>query len=306
MKCKDAIEHFKRTDEIFKLLDQKMNVVEEIVNTMEVFHVIMIEMQRRGTTLSDFYGFWLIIKMNLEECQKKPHHTNLVDYLLECMENRKSQLIDQPIMLAAIFLDPRYRHKIINDPDKTRAAKLQICKIWEKIQFNKNNSTVSIPAEEQVEIQPSTQHKRTQTMTSLYSKLDQDFTADGIQRPVITNEPKQGTEPNYTKEKHEILLALDKFNPPRLKPDCSVLEFWRDETKGESSFHEIGQVAFVTYGIPPSEVDTERDMSKLAIIFSERRSQLDEHLLERILLIHLNKDLFLKVKEEQLAAVKIT
>lgn len=177
--------------------------------------------------------------------------------------------------------------------------------MWEKIKVIKNGSICvanAIPEHNPPEeLNPA---KRTETMISLFSKLNENFCAQGVEQVFIPNQPQKKTEPNYLKENYGILLDLEKFDPKRLSPEESVLEFWRNETKGDSIFHEIGEVAFVIYAISPLEVETERDMSKLGVIFSDRRNQLNEDILEDILLIHLNKDLFYKVKERELASIE--
>lgn len=60
----------------------------------------------------------------------------------------------------------------------------------------------------------------------------------------------------------------------------------------------------VVYGIPPTEVQIERDFSALNFVFSNRRCMIQEERLEDIMVIHLNPDLFYEVKEEELIALK--
>lgn len=301
LECEQAINFYKEKIAAVKLLHDKLDVIKDIVSTMEVFLTITIEIQRPTVTLSDFFGFWLILELKINESKSEDHVTQMADYLHTAMERRKSKLLESEVMLAAIWLDPRYRHKILHDSNKVRKAKLTISNIWEKIKFNKNRQNrVLIPS---VPV-PVPAAKPKLTLQSLYSQLDDEFNADGVPSVETLMEPQMQSQPNYSKNKSEVLLDMDKFDPPRMKPSESVVEFWLKTKEGTNYFQELAVVAFVIMAICPSEVQTERDMSKLAFIFDEGRASLNEDLLEHIILIHLNKDLFYKVKEELIASVK--
>lgn len=67
---------------------------------------------------------------------------------------------------------------------------------------------------------------------------------------------------------------------------------------------QLHKLAMVVFGVPPTEVQIERDFSLLNFVFSNRRCMLQQERLEDIMVIHLNPDLFYEVKEEQLIAFK--
>lgn len=54
------------------------------------------------------------------------------------------------------------------------------------------------------------------------------------------------------------------------------------------------------YSLPPTQVKIEQNFSSVGHVFTERRYRLSPEHLEAILLIHLNKELFAAVKQEQL------
>lgn len=60
------------------------------------------------------------------------------------------------------------------------------------------------------------------------------------------------------------------------------------------------KLAKVIAAIPPTEVQIERDFSKLNFVFSNRRCSLTEDKLEDIMIIYLNDELFQQVKEDEL------
>lgn len=58
------------------------------------------------------------------------------------------------------------------------------------------------------------------------------------------------------------------------------------------------------FSIAPTEVKIERDFSCLKRILTDQRYNLSQEQLEAILLIHLNKEVFYKVRDEQLANLR--
>lgn len=63
-------------------------------------------MQNENFTLSDLYGAWLKIEIQLKSIQAT--HTNLVDNLSKSFDKYKGQLFLNPLMVAAAYLDPRF------------------------------------------------------------------------------------------------------------------------------------------------------------------------------------------------------
>lgn len=120
-----------------QLLLKKLAIVKEVVHVLGVFERITKVLQRNDATVSDFYGYWQILDMKLKQYVRKPNKTKLAEKLLAEMKNRKNDLFENPAMLAAIYLDPRYRHDIENDDDKVRAAKMIIAKLWQRLQMVK-------------------------------------------------------------------------------------------------------------------------------------------------------------------------
>lgn len=60
------------------------------------------------------------------------------------------------------------------------------------------------------------------------------------------------------------------------------------------------ELARCIFAIPPTEVEIEKNFSNLNFIFTQRRQHLSEDHLDAILQIHLKKDLFFILNEEEL------
>lgn len=111
-------------------------------------------------------------------------------------------------------------------------------------------------------------------------------------------EPNKNTELHDRMEHLGIEEELDMFQPDILSPEKSVLDFWESFKRSSPLLYNV---AMAIFSIPPTEVQIERDFSSLNHILSDRRYRLSAELLEAILLIHLNKDLFHQIKKDELA-----
>lgn len=137
MKCRNVIEHFSKTNKSCKLLLRKLNASEEMKDVLHVPYLTTVLLQKNDFTLSDFYGCFQIIEITLKRMIDSPQRkiTNLAQRLMECIYNRKSKLIDTPLMICAIFLDPRYKCTIESNHEKVQLAKMTIERIWNRMKL---------------------------------------------------------------------------------------------------------------------------------------------------------------------------
>lgn len=117
----------------------------------------------------------------------------MADYSHTAMDRRKSKLLESEVMVAAIWLDPRYRHKMLHDSNKFRKSKV-ISNIWEKIKFNKNHQTTE--EQNRVPILPVPVTKPKVTLQS-----DDEFNADRVSYVKNPIEPQMQSQPKYSKDK---------------------------------------------------------------------------------------------------------
>lgn len=95
IKCQEAIDFYRETEPNFEYFYQERGVIKDIVTTMEAFLIITIEIQRPTTTLSDFFGFWLILELEMKSMKNKTDRaTQMAENLCKAMENRKNKLLD--------------------------------------------------------------------------------------------------------------------------------------------------------------------------------------------------------------------
>lgn len=99
----------------------------------------------------------------------------------------------------------------------------------------------------------------------------------------------------------DISSEIDAFDPEWLPMEHSFMKFWQDS---KDKYPELYKLAMTIYSIPPTEVQIERDFSVLDRILTKLRMKLSAEMIEAILMINLNQDLFSLVRDEKMTDLK--
>lgn len=286
--CKSALVYL--ADNNYKaaeLLLQKWTNVKEIVMILNIPYKATIALQKQNLTLSDAFGIWLKIKLHLDSAViKRLCATNLVNSLINALNFRQQTIINNPAMLGAIYLDPRYRTQILNDESIKQVAVQTLSNLWHRLNcFGERNETINNCSNESSGLNTSIDFDNIEILDAYLS------------RSYHVNR----AEPSST-QTLSIEQELELFQPEIMKPsEIDILSFWESEKERNKNLH---QLAMVIYAIPPSETQIERDFSALEFIFSQRRQQLSEEILESILAIHLNPDIFYDITNDKLKEIE--
>lgn len=283
-KNKVAIEYFaQKGDKLFELILKKWKTLKEMIVVLQIANNATIALQNPRLTLSDAFGIWMKMKIHLDACAVQTmFKTKLAKYLSESLEERQNAIFKVPQMELSLFLDPRYRSYILKDRDAVDRAKAAATKIWLCIHGLNQNENVSNRSNNSID-------------------LNFQFDANGaLAKFLERGENAESIVPMET-EHLSIEDEIEMFQPNSLPPEKSVLDFW--ETM-KHSYPSLYIVAMAIYSISPTQVKIEQNFSSLSHILTNRRHRLSPETLQSILLIHLNKDLFYEIKEEEIAKLR--
>lgn len=147
-------------------------------------------MQRVGYGLADFFVSWLRIGKNLERANTGDTLTNLAFELFDKLDSRKKQLFDTPSMLAAIYLDPRVKHKL--NKEQIECASLYLKKILD----------------------------RQQQLSQTPQEISPNNTLDELNEEIQSPEPDSGAQ---------LIAALADYDKvPHANFKNKVIDFWKD------------------------------------------------------------------------------
>lgn len=286
--CFPIIKHFEEKEKSCHLLLKKWHIIEEMVRVLKPFYQATVVLQKEDFTLSDLYTTWIYVQAKMEKYIRKKCYTSLSKLLLDAMNKRKIQLIENPAMTCALILDPRFCSEL-NIQQKASATSKLLC-LWERIKNFHHEKAFN--ASSHVALNDSE------------SSSDDDITIPNTTyMNVYVNKKKQGCIENsnidsFSSTLDEVHAQIQRFISTQHEiTDANIIHFWNCN---EKAFPELFELSKVIFAIAPTQAIVERSFSTLSYVFNDYRSQLSQNLLEDILTICLNKDLFEIVNEEDL------
>lgn len=276
--CDYIITFFSNRDKLCKLLLTKIPIVEELVEILEIFYEATMVSQKADFTLSDFYKCWVVVQLKLKSRTVKPTKTNLGSYLLKSLMKREHQIIDNSLMRCAMLLDPRFCDEIIDN--QLADTKDLLVNIWNQMKAFRNHVDAA-------ELTPEVAEKSS--------------SADIFAQYIRNKLKKRNEDLNSTITDDEVLTSIDLFVKDEAlqttDDSWSIFKFWAEK---KTKYPVLYELAMVIHAIAPTQVTVERNFSVLAYIFNSRRSNLLPKLLEDILMIVLNADLFEILNQENI------
>lgn len=257
-------------------------MLREIVHILAIPYKATIELQRYDLSLSDAYGSWLKMELHLKNKQRRATRTGLENKLLVALSERKNRhrIFKNPLMKAALYLDPRFRRLITISHEDTDEAKETLRSISNRL----------IVLSEGRLSDNMNQSNESDDSFDAQKEFDRYFNR---------------TAPVDSNIQSDFEAVLDSYDPPPMKIDASLLKYWHDSYDQQHS-KLLFDVAMAILAVPPTEVAIERDFSHLKIILSDLRTNLSPQTLENILTINLNKDLYLQINENDVNELEKT
>lgn len=267
-------------EKICKLVMQKWEALKEIVSCLKVLYQATIVIQKEDFKLSDFYATWIYIDVKLKKNLQKQNITNLSKHLIEMLEKRKPQIIMNPAVISALALDPRFCYKL--DDIQKEIAITNLLNLWNRLKHD------TLSAE-------------SLTLNDTNNSSDEDITIGDT--TILSNFIKRlESQKSTVIQTFEIREALSSFMTREHEvPNGTILDFWLLK---KNEYPELYELAEIIMAISPTQAVVERAFSALSYTFNSRRNSLSEQMIDDILLISLNKDLFYANNEKDLASCK--
>lgn len=265
LKMKDIIIKLAENNEFghkFETSESFWSKVREIVDVLTSAYKFTIDMQRVGYGLSELYIGWLRVKLNLKRMLNTEQQFNLVTKLNEAMDWRAASLFNSPLMLCAIYLDPRISFKL-SDEQKATAA-MDLLEIHERLMASELNTEKENHANDTLdEIQAEYQAERNEDLFGRTSVL-----------------------------KEMAIFETEKISDIK----SGVMDFWENNTH---KYPLLRALADILHAVPSNQCRTEASFSSLSYIRNKYRMSMLPKNTSNVLLVRLNKDIFYELREER-------
>lgn len=233
------------------LTETEWNELDCCISTLKPFKMYSTKLQNECSTLSDFFGYWMSLKISLAN-----KSDNLSTNLLKQMDSRHDVLINNPALVAAVYLDPRYQRALKSQKELAIETLLSIHRKIKNL----------APVQEDEATMNESDNSLDDLKTNLLHYLN---ACSGTTR-------QQQTQDIETK-----LRSFNMTEPIK----SSVIEFWN---KQKDQFVELFEIASVLMAIPPTQSTVERSFSAFGLVLTHRRTNLGDEILEDILLVRFN------------------
>lgn len=268
-------------EKVCQMVLYKWNELKEIVSCLKVLYQATIAMQKEDFKLSDFYATWLYIMEKLREKLKRGNITNLANHLLEMLERRTPQLLENPAVISALALDPRFCNDL--DDDQKKTAITSLTDLWERLMQQ------DLPSIETI------------TLDDAENSSDEDITIANT--TILSKFKRNDGQTLANRNSFDIRSAISLFMAESHDiPEITILEFW---ILNKVKYPELYSLAEIILAISPTQAVVERSFSVLSYIFNSYRNRLSEEMIDDISIISLNKDLFYAINEKDLNSLML-
>lgn len=254
----------------FCLTSEEWISVKHIESILSHFAKQTTRMQKETISLSDFFGAWARIKMELSKYRNDTLASNL---LLE-MNKRETVLFNNDVLNAAVFLDPRFQQFM--PADKKDAAIIFLSKLHKRIESIQHSPNGATNAENSCE-----PDEFEEFLNGIYGSNDADNNSA---------ETHADNDASNERASNDINTILKKFGSSKHEPmKSSIFDYWNNNMNVRP---EVRRLAFVVHSVPPTQTTVERSFSAMALILTHLRTTLSDRNLENILLVRLNAEIF--------------
>lgn len=243
----------------FLLSVDEWKLVSAICSILEPFNRYTKLLQSATCTLSDFYGYYTALNLKLE---KNDHEFALL--LLAELQKFQSTLMENPLLVSAVYMDPRFQRGL--SKDMRDLAVHTLITIHSKMEKMNNKSTI---------VTDSLDSGKDSSLEELDSYL---------------NSCEGHVEENRTPPESTIKSDLENFFGTRMPLSENVLQYWsmRNDT--------LSPLAQAILSSSPTQTAVERAFFALRILLTCRRTCLADKILQETLIIRLNPALYYQAK----------
>ncbi|XP_055308273.1 uncharacterized protein LOC129572355 [Sitodiplosis mosellana] len=232
----------------------------EFIEVLKPTAILMKNLQNVHISLSDVFAYWTGAILSLQELQTVQPESPFLDTMLDNVQERFKYVSSNPMMLASVYLDPRYQ-LLLDSAEKDKAIDY----------LTKLHMTCS-----QVEIYQPPMNQINNLPHAGLSSLEQFLRTkevpptDSVLTDAVTNIRKR---------------LIDFGKNPRQPSTSSLLSFWEEN---KSKHFELHSLAVIIHTSPGTEVKIERNFSTLKFVLNRLRNNLSDYDLEKILIIKFN------------------
>ncbi|XP_050059928.1 uncharacterized protein LOC126551173 [Aphis gossypii] len=179
------------------------------------------KLQYEQLTLTDFYGAWIACRIETESLNNV-----FSNKLVQCLRSREQNIMNNQVLLAAIFLDPRFN-------------KLEMSQVV--------SNSANIETENSIDESLNSNYVDTDRLEDFLKQKESDNQCSSIS----SSTPSQQNSQNTISTKMETLLKTFQLDEKRLNHKTNILEYWKTM---KTKYPEIYQLSKIVFSVPATQV----------------------------------------------------
>jgi len=248
------------------------------------------KLQSEQLTLSDFYGAWIICKIQIQKMTN-----SYAKKFISSMSIREMHIMNNNAFISAIFMDPRY--KITLTEEQSMAAINHLISIWIHMKMlEKEHEELTMDDKNADNLSESEKSCNSKSGDEIEEFLKSNFSNESSDQNDLSNSQKSTISTRI-----ETLLKSYHIDQKRIGNKTNILKFWKSMESIHPELHELAKVVF---SVPGTQVSVERLFSGLKFILSPYRTNISSSNLEDQLLVRTNR-LFEKKETVKYEYIKI-
>lgn len=250
------------------LTEREWKSLEQMLIPFKLCALKMKEMQAEDLSSADAFGHWLELELELKAIAQ----TELVKNLIKNIQERKKILMKNPIMLANLYLDPKFN--CLLDAAQKNIAIEHLTTLYQRLDSLKQLMNLSEAEADDTEIDAVDISNSNVNATASMSVLETFLAEMHVEATTSTN----------CIDIRQIVAGFTPVKPTNLT--AKVMEYWLE--KQDHHPRQLMELALVVFAASATEVCVERNFSKLTFALNKYRHNLSDDELEKILLLSLN------------------
>ncbi len=253
VKCKKLVDILGEFDKSLALLDAEWDTIVMLLNVMKICNEMTLFLQKQQLAFSDTYYIYLKTLANLQK-MNNDMSKKLITYINKRL---KDFFTKEPIVLASLFLDPRFK-TLLNIEQKQKAKEV-LLKLYVRI-----------------EMLTVTENNENGIDTNSFLLIDD---SDPVEKMYFKND-----KPVVSKNQNQVITQrlCDFVNVERIRSCESVFSYWKNN---QTLFKDLNSLACVVMAVPSTQVSVERSFSDLKFICGNLRNRLSRNIVNDIIFL---------------------
>lgn len=257
-----------------KLPPRFWETLKKVSEVLKPLAILTTQLQDQSLTIPHFHQIWLLAVNQVKKAVHKHNNWRDGKYLLVLIEARRAKIYENPIILAGVYLDPRFR--VMLTVDERKSAKDAIKIILQK--YESLNDSPSIDNSSPMENDDDNSFDELDSLIA-------EASVDKSQCSSLESEPVSYPAASSSSKIDLELGIFDALAPVSNK--TNAITSWKIN---KVQFPILSSIAIDIICIPVTEVTSERLFSGLNIVFNKQRARLDPGVTDDVLLLRWNKD----------------